>query len=459
MAARKSLIKRKIVDRKSLYEEFFHFASVLTERFPRSGARLLDELTSAVIGGKMFSTSEHFLNMHAIKKLSHSGVDNVLVISDLNIGDALFSQAIVTGLRDYFPELEIDLVVNKAAAAIIDGNPEITMLFPILSGSPYPTRDDIYQVKQLVKKMHFSLVISLSPYFNGGEFYAEGTTVIDFAGLALQVIRDYMTPHTKSHMIYEMHKFVHVLLSQIFSPKRRKAFVGVRTTISESAVEGARNFLQSIGIDDGELLIMYNPDASTRYTQIPFHLQVEILKELSKLSLPILLGAGHSDQKVEERLLRFLNESERRNFFVVPASIPLDVYSALIDFSTVYISGDGGPLHIAASRKYCRDGNAGFRNKTAVLSVFGATPARIYGYDSELVGYHRANQFAPSHVYVSKSECRNITCINKMAKTCREVRCFDQLDSRKIVSDVWRILDKSSLFLVDGKNQGLGSLS
>ncbi|MGC8594415.1 MAG: glycosyltransferase family 9 protein [Candidatus Kryptoniota bacterium] len=441
------------MDRESLYKEFFHAASLVTEYFPRSGARLLDELTAAVIGGKMLSRSEHFINMHAIKRLSYSTITRILVISDLNIGDAVFSQAVVAGLRDYFPESEIDLVVNRVAAAVIEGNPEVTKLFPVLSGSPYPTSNDSWQIKQLVKKMQFDLVISLSPYFSGHEFQIEGTKVIDFTGLALQVVRDYMAPHRKVHMIYEMHKFVHVLLSDILSPKRRKPFIGVRTTVAESAFQGARKFLHSIGIDEEELLIMYNPDASTRYTQIPFPLQIEILRELSKLSVPILLGAGHSDPNVEKRLLEFLCESERENFFVVPASIPLDVYSVLIDFSAVYISGDAGPLHIAASRKYCRNGNIQFRNSTAVLSVFGATPARIYGYDSELVGYHRANQHAPSHVYVSQSACRNITCINKMAKTCREVRCFDRLDLREIINDVSSILNEYTAFLVNEKSE------
>lgn len=444
------------MDRESLYKEFFHAASLITDYFPKTGARLLNEITASTVGGKIFSLPTYFFNAHVLKRLSHSRFEKVLVISDLNIGDAIFSQAVVAGLRDYFPELEVDLVINKTAATVIEGNPEVTHLFPILSGSPCPTRDDLQQIKHLINRIHFDLVISLSPYFNGNEFYNEGTAVIDFIGLALQVVRDFMTPHKKVHMAYEMHKFVHVLFSQIFPPRRRRAFVGVRTTIAENAFEQARDFLHSMGIGEEELLIMYNPDASTKFTQIPFLFQVDMLKELSELSIPILLGAGHSNPKIEERLLGSLNESDRKNFFVVPASIPLDVYSVLIDFSKVYISGDAGPLHIAASRKYCRSGDIQFRNRTSVISIFGATPARIYGYDSELVGYQRANQFAPSHVYVSQSDCRNITCINKMAKTCREVRCFDQLDLKKIINDIRGILDKSSLSLVDNKNEILG---
>jgi hypothetical protein len=47
-----------------------------------------------------------------------------------------------------------------------------------------------------------------------------------------------------------------------------------------------------------------------------------------------------------------------------------------------------------------------------------------------------ANQDVLSRTYVSQSPCRNITCVNKMAKTCQKVRCFEVLDVDSIYRDV-----------------------
>jgi hypothetical protein len=47
-----------------------------------------------------------------------------------------------------------------------------------------------------------------------------------------------------------------------------------------------------------------------------------------------------------------------------------------------------------------------------------------------------ANQDVLSKTYVSESPCRNITCVNKMAKTCQTVRCFETLDVDQMMGDV-----------------------
>ncbi|HEX9901759.1 MAG TPA: glycosyltransferase family 9 protein, partial [Acidobacteriota bacterium] len=108
-------------------------------------------------------------------------------------------------------------------------------------------------------------------------------------------------------------------------------------------------------------------------------------------------------------------------------------YAALIDCCDVFISGDTGPLHIAAARKISRTGRYPLRNRTAVLSFFGATPARLSGYDSGQPGFLAANQDAPSWTFVSRSPCRNITCLDKLYKTCAVVRCFEGLDLEGMV--------------------------
>ena len=214
-------------------------------------------------------------------------------------------------------------------------------------------------------------------------------------------------------------------------PKRKAPFKGITLTLSDSAIEQARHFLKSNNLFKGDPLICYNPDTSSPFTRVPLGQQVSILTKLAQLPYKILLGAGHTAKDIERSLVGPLSLPQRKKITIIPPSMPLDSYAALIDFSDLFITGDTGLLHIAGAHKVARSKTYTFRNKTAIFSIFGATPARMYGYD-----FFPANQEAPSHVYISESPCRNVTCINKMAKTCKAVNCFQFIDTEKILSDI-----------------------
>jgi hypothetical protein len=165
------------------------------------------------------------------------------------------------------------------------------------------------------------------------------------------------------------------------------------------------------------------------------------------MSCVILLGEGHSEKGLGEKLLSTLPAGARGRIVLVPSSLSLDAYAALIDFSDFFISGDTGPLHVAAARKHSKDGSSVFRNRTVVLSVFGATPPRFSGYDSRRVGFMGSSQDAPSDAYQSRSSCRNITCVHKMALVCDAKGCFQSLDVAGILSGIRVRLEELALNL------------
>ena len=100
---------------------------------------------------------------------------------------------------------------------------------------------------------------------------------------------------------------------------------------------------------------------------------------------------------------------------------------------------------LAAAWKTDRQGRHPFRNRTAILSLFGATPPRLSGYDSR-PGYMESGQKAESHSYQSVSACRNLTCMHKMAKECDASGCFQDLDVEQIIAHTRSLLKKSVCF-------------
>jgi hypothetical protein len=211
-------------------------------------------------------------------------------------------------------------------------------------------------------------------------------------------------------------------------------------------------------------VVFLNPDTASPFTRIPFEAQAELLRRLvkapfrgvpgsarpkalgesptgkgadkSETAARVLLGEGHTDKGIGERLWLTLPLWLRDRVTLVPAAMPLATYSALIDWSDLFLSGDTGPLHIAAARKFDRGRHAPLRNRTRVFSVFGATPPRFSGYDSRQPGFLGSAQDRESRTYQSVSACRNLTCLHKMARECDAKGCFQGLDLDKILFDI-----------------------
>jgi ADP-heptose:LPS heptosyltransferase len=416
------------------YKTFFRISSLLTDFSPRMGAWLLNTMITGLLGNQFLIKIGLHKDIYRLKQIKE--FRRILVIGDLNIGDAINLQASISALHDFFPDTEIDYMINRAALSLIEGNPEISTIWSVFSGPVLPNQNDYESVEHIVAERHYDVIFNFCPFFKENGFFPQGQKVVNYAVLASILMRNEKDSRGKNHVVHQVHQLIHTLFSGRMIPKRKAPFKGITLTLSDSAIEQARHFLKSNNLFKGDPLICYNPDTSSPFTRVPLGQQVSILTKLAQLPYKILLGAGHTAKDIERSLVGPLSLPQRKKITIIPPSMPLDSYAALIDFSDLFITGDTGLLHIAGAHKVARSKTYTFRNKTAIFSIFGATPARMYGYDSERSDFFPANQEAPSHVYISESPCRNVTCINKMAKTCKAVNCFQFIDTEKILSDI-----------------------
>ena len=423
----------------NVQKTLFHLTSLLTTWFPRGGARFFNTLIPPILGNKTLVRKVQENNLKILRKVKQ--FKKILVIPDIHIGDAVMVQGAVAAFRDFFPEARIDLIVKKAVACLIEGNPDISNLYPYFTGTAFPTPEDIASIKKLVAENQYDLCFNASPFFEDATLFPKGQTILNFMTTAPRVVFNDTHETGINHIVAMAYQFPRELLSQITSPPNQKVYRGVPLTLADRAIGEAKAFLTESGVPSNTRLIFLNPDTASPYTHIPLEYQVELLRRLASMPGHILLGSGFTFKGIEKQLLEKLTPEEKAKVTVVPTSLAIDAYSALIDFMDVFISGDTGPLHMAAARKVSKSGNFKFRNKTFVISIFGATPPRLSGYDSTNPLFFPSNQDAQSRTYVSESPCRNITCVNKMFKTCKTVRCYEVLDVENIAVDVKLFLD------------------
>ena len=408
---------------------FFAGTSRLTEIFPVSGGHLLDSTIRPVYGSRTMSAVFEQGNRRIMKRMKV--FRRFLVIPDIHIGDAVVLQSSLIALRDFFPDAEIDYVINKAVAPLIEGNPDATRVIPVFSDGRFPSSTEVGTLREIIRKGRYDLCLNFCPFMGKKDLAEPSQPFVSFMSRGPTIVRNENDSAQINHFSHQGYQFVRGLLLMAAQPVRGECFRGVRTTYSDEVIEGTWRFTREAGLSPRSPVIMFNPDSAIKFNLMPFESQARLLGLLARdttADTMILLGAGHTEAGIGERLADTIPSMLRSKVRIIPRSMSLEVYSALIDFADVFITGDTGPLHLAAARRYSRSGRYQFRNRTAVLSFFGATIPRMSGYDSFQPGYLPANQDAPSWCYQAESPCRNITCLNKMFKTCRTVRCFEHVD-------------------------------
>jgi ADP-heptose:LPS heptosyltransferase len=417
------------------YSGLIRNSSYLTDLFPDKGGRFIDSFVYSVGGSKMITSLAR--SSATTKILSIEKLDRILVVSDLNIGDAVVTQAVISGIRDFLPQSRIDYIITRSASDLITGNNEITNSYPVFTGRPFPNINDFFELRRIVSENRYDLVFNFCPLFSRKRDFGEVNIIHGHLAIGPEMIKNEISSSETNHVIFQTNLFINKLLSNKFSSPIEKSFKGVSVYISDSAAAKSGGFMCRIKLRHPDRpLVYFNPDASSPYTTMPLKYQIDIIKQLAEREYNILLGCGYSSKGIEKSILSSLPVSSSDNIILVPYSTSLTEMAAIVDICDVYLGGDTGPLHIAAAKKVSSSGNISFRNRTAIFSVFGATPARIYGYDSGKQGFLAANQQAPSRVYAASSPCQNITCVDKKNKICKFIRCFESLDTEKIIKDI-----------------------
>ncbi len=370
-------------------------------------------------------------------------LENVLVIPDINIGDAIILQSFLSNLKKYFPAIKINYAYQAKSFPLIKANPEIENHYPIFKSIGFPSKEDLENLKNIIKSNDYDLIFNFCPYFSRNIFRSAKAPVIYPIRLIAEIIRAYSSNNQKAQITFRLNKFSSGLLKKIDSDKElenrsEKDLSKGQLILTEQVYLKTIKAMDKLGIDSDKTNILYNPDSSSRYTLVPHSIQVRLLKgilSINKLD-NLLMNCGFIFKGIEKKLLAEIPSHLRKKITIIPSDTDIDIYTGLIDNVRILISGDTAPIHIAAAKKYILDSNNSFNNSTAIISIFGATSAKIYGYDSYLPDYAASAQSAPSKIFEGAPPCKNLTCINKIFKRCPKVRCFEGVDPDEIVDYV-----------------------
>lgn len=275
-------------------------------------------------------------------------MEKVLIVSSTGMGDCLWGTPGIRALKKTFPNVEIDLVVNRAWKPLFELNPNLSHVFaydgkwyrqPFLGmsllGRPYDAIF-IFHTNPNFKRM--------LPWFRSLPVWCHQN--IDWIPESHRVKID-----TTVHGIERR-----LIMLEKFGVKQDGGQMEI--FFDQDTLDNSQKILEAHGFDPGKYVYLNLGAAveSRRWMVDRFaKLAVRILKTTD---WNIVLGGGSNEKKRGLTILNELNSSR----IVEVCSQSIMVNAGIISQAGLMVTSDTGPMHI------------GFAMKTPIVALFGTIP-------------------------------------------------------------------------------------
>ena len=282
----------------------------------------------------------------------------ILLVRLRLIGDVVFTTPFVRELRRRYPAARMVYVVETGAAPVVRGNPHLDEVITIAHSHGWQrVRDDVRLTRRL-RRERFDLAIDL----HGGPrsawlSWASGARVrigYDITGRAWMYTRSVHRPRElrPRHSVENQWDLLPAIDATFTTPADRERDA-VEMVVGTEAIASVDRRLAAAGVAAGDDIILLHVSAGNPFRRWPE-------ASFAELSAGLLAGAprrwvfvtsGPSDRMAAARVVA--NAKQRAGasaeHIVDAEGWSLEELRAAVDRAALFIGGDSGPLHIAAT--------------------------------------------------------------------------------------------------------------
>lgn len=336
----------------------------------------------------------------------HTLPAKILIVQLRHIGELLFTTPLVRVLREAYPEAQIDWLVEDAFHELLAHHPLITNVIPVnLRGWKARVRT-LPRLVRFLRHQRYDIVIN---------FHRSGLTSSLVAmsgarrkcGAAAWHVRPWFHPVLSARQ--DIHQADACLEFAYAIGVPALAHRGLELAIDGTARAQADVRWQQAGLSAATRVVGINPGGSwpsKRWTAAGFAALCDLLVQHG--CTPVLFG-GPTDVAMVDEVVELTNAAP----VVFTGQLSLPEFSAMVGKCRLFVSGDSGPLHIAASQQ------------VPIVALFGPTDPRRY-----------APYGVPHHVVREDVGCI-IPCVKKH---CAQNRCMQAITAVQIMEAVNSLL-------------------
>ena len=285
-------------------------------------------------------------------------IKRIIVVDLLYLGDLLFAHPFFKGLRELFPEARIDLVANSNFSELMRVNPDLDHVY---SYNKNWTAIRSYKFAKKLRMNNYQLGINIHGNWRTALLLKliSADKSIGYGGKGRGLFLDEeVEKDISSHMIEFYLDFLDNLrqskhLETYFQTKEQDK--KIESLNSEKAVpslivkeaysQSAKRKLENLGLD--KKFVVLNTGGSWKTKRWPEKYFAEIADLLAEKGFKILFVGGPSDT---ERVSYIVGKLENEDMvYNLSGKTSLLELAAVLKRAELVVSGDTGPVHIAAA--------------------------------------------------------------------------------------------------------------
>ena len=293
---------------------------------------------------------------------------NILIIRLRLVGDVVFTTPAIGALRRHFPDARLTYLVERAAAPIVLGNPHLDEVMVIERTRGWRRLRDDLRLARTLHGRRFDLVID----FHGGPRSSWLTRVTGAPRRIGYTIAGRGWMYTdRVHRARELRPRHSVanqsdLLAPLGIPPLDPLDHPAEMTETADARQRVERMLAAAGVTDAAQLIVMHVSAGNPFRRWPADAFAELTAALARSSpgRRILLTSGPADAGAVAQIAQSAREAleeEAAGRVVLTEELGLADLRVLVARAALYIGGDSGPLHLAAT------------TRTPIVGIYGPT--------------------------------------------------------------------------------------
>lgn len=327
----------------------------------------------------------------------------ILIIRFAALGDTLHTTPCLKALKEAYPDSKLTYLVGKGAETVIENNPYIDEIIIFDKRGRHKKWSGQIRLVFDLRKKNFDLVVNMSPSVRTSIF-----SFIINGDKKLVYCRD-KSPQkgvkaehavencwaTFASLGIEDDKVV--LVPQFFISN------GARKAVSELIVLNA--------ITDKDKVIGINPGAShevNRWDETSFAMLSDRL--IGDLNIKIIIMGGPSDIEIANAIEKKMKETPIN----MAGKLSIDKSAALFERCSAFITGDTGPMHIAAAVG------------STVIALFGAADP------------DRTGPVGRQHILIQKKDLECVPC--RQRSCAKNHECMKNITVEEVLNAVKLLL-------------------
>lgn len=354
----------------------------------------------------------------------------VLLIRLREIGDVVFTTPVVTAIRDHLEPSHLAYLVEPPAAPVVARHPAIdeVIVAPRAAGfSRFAA--DLALIRRLRSgrydaaiDMHGGPRASLLTWLSGAPIRVG----YDVAGRSWMYTTRVARPRALRARHSVENQWDLLIPFGVPPPDRRKWPVVMPVDPAAAGAVDAR--LSAAGVTTGDSLIVMHVSAGNPFRRWPAGSFAAVAASLvqTAASRRVVVTSGPSERDAARQVIdaaRAALPQDARSRILMCGEFSLAELRALVDRAVLYIGGDSGPMHIAAT------------SRVPIVSLYGPTlPARSAPW--------RAPQIPAEAVETPDLPCR--PCDQRRCEP-GDFRCLGRIDPRQVIAAAERAMSRGTV--------------